>query len=495
MSSYYSLDRKTGVTSSFHPSFPVDPNKGYSVYQSETQNVGEALYRQTTIGKLLVDSLSRAVIGKGLTPMSSPEKAVLGWDDERLTRFGEMAEAYWRLVTDNVDFDYYGKDTFKQLEKIAFINCCVVGDTLLHMGYRRTRKGAIVPYVQVISGRMVTQNYADDTITQTGGVILDPKTGRETGYCLRVIGDDRTDSMRVRKVSKYNSIGRKEYELISLQKTDPSLTRGLPLLVTLRDDILNTNAFKDNYIIQSAIQNLFTAIVTKDKDAVQSSVSTFDKFSQAASKVNEEERSMEMGCGTFVELEPGENITALQRQPQGGEFEKFMKSSIGMDASAIGMSYQTTTNEYDASFSASRASINAADKNYAIYREEFATKFCDPVWQMVVEHGILTGNIECPEWESLTPMQRKALLACTWAGVASPQVDPVKEVKAYIEAINAGLVTREYAVRQLYGMDYEEIVDRLKREKEMLGDLLSTPTEETDVLNDIPEGEDDEREE
>lgn len=487
MSNYYTLDRKTRISSDYRPSFPVDPNKAYSVYQAETQNIGEALYRQTTIGKMLIDSLARAVIGTGLTPMSSPENVMLNWSEERITKFSRQAETYWRIVTNNVDFDYYGKDTFKQLQKIAFTNLLVVGDTVRHNGYRKTKAGTIVPYLQVISGRMVTQNYQGDTLNQTGGVIIDPKTGREVGYLIREISDDRNDTMSVRRVEKYNRLGRKEYELICLQKSDPSLVRGLPLLTTVRDDILNTNAFKDNYIIQSAIQNLFTGFLEKDKDAQSSSVPVFEKFSQAAERADESERKMEMGVGVIVELEPGEKITTTQRQPQGGEYEKFMKSSVGLDASAIGMSYQTTTNEYEASFSASRASINAADKNYAIWRDEFATKFCDPTWEQVIEHGILVGEIEVPEWKELSPLQRKALMACTWAGVASPQVDPLKEVKAYIEAINAGLVTREYAIRQLYGMDFEEVADRLKKEKAMLGDLLVGNT-----MADVEPGDEDE---
>ena len=61
---------------------------------------------------------------------------------------------------------------------------------------------------------------------------------------------------------------------------------------------------------------------------------------------------------------------------------------------------------------------------------------------------------------------RKAIYGVTWTGVNPTQVDPTKDVKAYTEAINNGLCTHEYATRMLYGLDFEEVAERLKDEKE-----------------------------
>ena len=108
------------ISSDFKPYFNVDLNRGYSMCQGEAQSVSEALYRQTTVGKLYIDALTRYVIGKGLTPMSAPETELLGWDHDRIEQFTRQAEAYWRLMTETVNIDYYGKDTFLQLQQIIF---------------------------------------------------------------------------------------------------------------------------------------------------------------------------------------------------------------------------------------------------------------------------------------------------------------------------------------------------------------------------------------
>ena len=89
-------------------------------------------------------------------------------------------------------------------------------------------------------------------------------------------------------------------------------------------------------------------------------------------------------------------------------------------------------------------------------------------------------------------MERKALLSVSWTGVTPPQVDPTKEVKAYIDAVNAGLCTREHAVRSLFGFDFEEVAERLADEKEMLASEDSSTKTDTDTDSDTDtEGEDD----
>ena len=461
------------MASSFQPSFPVNANQGYSYVQNDSQKSAQTLYRETTIGKLMIDSLTRYVVGKGLTPMSAPESDLLpGWTPERLSAFRKEAEAYWRLTTGTSDIDYYGKDSFKSLQKIAFKAILNDGDCLRHIGYRKLNNGLIVPYIQLISGRMVSQEWHEDTQESVGGVIISKETGKEIGYCIRILDANFNPTGSFKRVNRRTRRGRLEFDLIMLGKSDPAIVRGIPVLTSLRDDILDYNSYKSNHITQSAVQSLFTAFITHSPDAegADRTVSFIDKLqNNGAAETNDEgEKKIELGAGYIVDLNDGEDVKLVQSQANGNDFEQFSKAVIGSIASALGMSYEVAMNSYNASFSASRASISGAEKNFAILREEFADKFCTPVWGEIIPYGILMGDIECPEWDSLTNTQKKALLAVTWTGVTPPQVDPTKEVRAYVEAVEAGLCTREYAIRMLYGMDFEEVAERMAEEQNML---------------------------
>ena len=230
---------------------------------------------------------------------------------------------------------------------------------------------------------------------------------------------------------------------------------------------------------------MFTAFVESEKDT-ESNWSFKDTLESGGARADVDvtgENKLTMGPGYIIDLEPGKKVNLVQSQTNGEDFSAYEKSMIGLMASSLGMSYEIAMNTFNASFSASRASLSGAEKNFAILRNEFADKFCTPAWEQMIEFGILSGGIDCPEWDGLSAIERKALLSVTWTGVTPPQVDPTKEVKAYIEAVKAGLCSREHAVRSLFGFDFEEVAERLKEEAEMLSGANAGTQQEQDENN------------
>ena len=454
------------IPTNVHVYFPLDPNQGYSWSQGKMNSQSEMLYSYNAIGKTMVDMMVRRVVGEGLTPMSSPESDILEWKPERLEAFQRQAESFWRLITGAPDFDYYGKDNFRDIQKIACKMALKDGDFLAHWGYRKLRNGTVVPYIQLISGKAVKSPNLTDTKEIIGGVEIDQTTGKETGYYLATIDSNLNETGDKKRVSRRTSRGRLEYELIQLQKSDASMVRGIPLLMCVRDIILDVFSYMRNHVVQSATQAIFTLFIERAKDAPDSMSSFAERFIQSGAEAHDEEgvTTVELAGGNVVMLDEGEHANPVQRQAMGDDFQAYMKSVIGLVASSLGMSYEVAMSTYDASFSASRASINATDINFSIIRREFSEKFCTPTWRQIVEYGILSGHIDCPEWESLTGLQKKALLGVTWIGAKSPQVDPTREVSAYEKAINLGICSKEYATRTLFGLDYEEVKERVEAE-------------------------------
>ena len=485
MSSRYVPEKN--IPSNVHVWFPLDPNQGYSWSQDKMNSESQMLYSYNAIGKTMIDMMVRRVVGEGLTPMCSPENELLDWSPERLDKFKKQSEAFWRLTTGTSDFDYYGKDNFMDLQKICVKMILNDGDTLPHWGFRKLRNGKVVPFVQLISAKAVKSPDGIDNKKITGGVELDEATGKEVAYYLTVIDFNRNETSQRKRVSRKTSKGRLEYDLIQLQKSDASMVRGIPLLMCVRDVISDVVSYMKNHVLQSATQTLFTLFIERSVDAPESTSTFAEKMAQSGAVINEDEAGtpvFNLGPGNVVTLDDGEHANPVQRQAIGDDFNSYMKATIGLIASSLGMSYEVAMSTYDASFSASRASINATDINFSIMRREFSEKFCTPTWKQVTEYGILSGEIECPEWESLSAIQRKALMGVTWTGVKSPQVDPTKEVKAYIEAVNAGLCSREQAVRALFGFDFDEVAERIAEEKRLMESLGVTETQKEEKSQD-----------
>jgi len=460
MGNDYVKSRESQLSRKFRPYVPVSPNELYTYYQDDTQMTAKTLYRETAIGKLLVDAFCRFVIGNGLVPMSSPETKLLGWTNEQAMKFQEQAEAWWRICTDR-NIDFYGKSSFLELQKIAIKDICINGDTLKHQGFRKVKDGQnelVVPFVQIISGRMVTNRNAQDTKDCVGGVIF--KNGKEYGYKIRILGNDFSDSGNVRIVNRKNSLGQIAFDLIQLGQTDPTIVRGVPLLTSLRDDILNIEKTKDNHTMQSVIRNLFTAFITHTQPAA---TPLSEKLKEIGSSDETSPKDIYMSAGNVVDLEEGESVQFTPRDSNNADYSEGLKTNIGLVASALGMSYETAMNTFNASFSASRAGISGTEKNAEIVRHEFERKFCQPVWEMVTEYGILTGNIEAPRYDG-SLFCKRAMFSTTWTGVTPPTVDLTKEVNAYSIAVERGLCSKEYAIRALFGMDFDEVTDRTNKE-------------------------------
>ena len=472
MSSIYRNPGRGRLSADYRRYYPSNPSLGYTYYEQEIQSCNQGLYYETAIGKAAIDALTHYVIGPGLVPMASPEISVLGWSQEEAERFQEEAESFYRLVTGSPDIDWYGKNPFRQLQQIAFKSICIVGDILLHVGYRRTRKG-IKPFVQVISGKFVQNpGMAEDTKTLRGGVEFD-KSGRETAYHVMVTGENLEDTYETKRCPRYTSHGLKAFDLVSLNLSDPLQVRGVPVLNSVKDDILMFSKFKDLHLTKAAIQALFTVFIEKTETDQPGAESLKDKLSRLREAdeqiVPDGDNEVSLGPGNIVEGNPGEKFVSVQSQPQASDFETYTRTILTIMAPAIGgMSYEMLVNSYNASFSASRATIGACEKNFRIIRDDFQKKFLEPVYRLVIEYGILSGHITAPGYLEGDKLFRDAALATTWVGVTPVQVDPTKEVKGYVEAINANLCTREQASRALFGTDEDEVIQRLSKERKAL---------------------------
>lgn len=486
MSSIYRNPGRGKLSVDYRRYYPADPSYGYSFFEHEMQSINQGLFYETAIGKAAIEALTHYVIGPGLVPMASPERDVLGWSDDELDRFQREAEAFYRLYTGSTAIDYYGKNPFRQLQQMAFKTICIVGDVLMHTGYRR-RGGSAEPYVQLISGKYVMNpGVSSDTQTFRGGVEFS-KDGREVAYHVMVSSENLDDTFQTKRYPRYTRSGRLAFDLISLNLSDPLQTRGIPVLNSVKDDILSLTKFKELHLTKAAIQALFTVFIEKT-EATDPGAESFKEKLQNLTREDEQqipdtEAEVTLGAGNIIEGNPGEKFNAVESQPQASDFETYMKSILTLIAPAVGgMSYEMLVNSYNASYSASRATIGACGKNFRIIRDEFQKKFLEPVYRNVIEYGILTGRVHAPGYLEGDRLFRQAVMASTWTGVTPVQVDPTKEVKSYTSAIAAHLCTREQAIRDLYGADAEEVFQRLAKEKRELEEagLSSAITEETD---------------
>ena len=492
MSNEYNPRNRSGVT----PYFPLDINQLVSAFKRNLTDRSTLAAAETSTGSMILNTLVEFVVGQGLEAQSSPENSVLGWDDDTRSKFVSEAESFFRMYAGSRRIDHYGKLNFYQAQKVAFYNGLVDGDFLLRRSYRNGHHG-YEPYFQILSGKWV-RNPMDnsiDTKKLAGGVEFD-EAGREYRYWIAQTMADLVDSLTSKPVYKYNPrSGFEEYNLVRFGIREANQVRGIPVLTPILSDIFDLEEFKIAYRMKAATQALFTGIITSEKDAPSPAVSTIDTIRNLQTPPQPGEAELphnvddvKMGSGNIIQLNPGEKFDMAESKVPAADYKQYMDTELPQITAGVGLAYEMGLQRYNDNYSASRATIAGQEKKFKNYRDDLAAGFCTPEWEQVIDWGIRRGIIEAPGYLEGDWRYRQAVLAVTWVGPAPINIDPKKEVEAHILAINAGLETREQACRELFQTDYEETVERIRKEQEM--DPAPTVVKDINIKDSDKEGND-----
>lgn len=79
-------------------------------------------------------------------------------------------------------------------------------------------------------------------------------------------------------------------------------------------------------------------------------------------------------------------------------------------------------------------------------------QFCRQVWARWMDTAVMTGAVDLPSYER----NRRDYLACSWPPPKWDWVDPLKDARAEIEQIGAGLKSRSQALAER-GFDAEQV--------------------------------------
>ena len=99
------------------------------------------------------------------------------------------------------------------------------------------------------------------------------------------------------------------------------------------------------------------------------------------------------------------------------------------------------------------------------------------VFKMWIELAVLTGELDFPDYTANSMRYCKP----RWTPPAQHYVDPLKEIKAYREAEQAGYMTKSQVIAQTNGGDYDDIVSEIAREQDVAQGLGVTLDKDLDL--------------
>jgi len=440
----------------------------WALRQRSSQLFTENLYARGLIRRLITNE-----INTGLTLQAEPNDELLEQlSEEEAEKWAENVESrfeIWAATPKLCDFE--GQRTWAKLQEEARRESLIEGDILVVL---HTDRRTGLPQVQLIrGGRVVTplRRAPGETRTITHGVELDAR-GRTVAFHVR---QDGLETIRIPAFGPKSGKRMAWLEYGADKRMDA--VRGMPLLGIILQSLKELDRYRDSEQRAATINALLAMFIQKDKDlpgtrpmsggAVRRAVVQGD--ADASGAVREFNIAAATPGVVFEELQTGETPQSFSTSRPNVNYGAFEAAVVQAIAWANEVPPEILMLAFSNNYSASKAAINEFKGYISRVRKDFGETFCQPVYVewLVAEVGAF--RIEAPglleaRRSPLRYVEAGAWLRAVWAGPVKPSVDLGKDVRAYVEAIEANLISATRASEDLFGVRNARVLKRRTRE-------------------------------
>lgn len=264
----------------------------------------------------------------------------------------------------------------------------------------------------------------------------------------------------------------------------PEQTRSLPWIVSALLRLKHLGAYEEAAVVAANIGAAKMGFfVTPDGDGAG--------FADATDASGE--YVQEATPGHFGVLKEGTSFETFDTNYPHEQFGTFVKASLRGIASGINVSYNSLANDLEGvNYSSLRAGVLEERDGWMTLQSWLIETLLEPMFADWLSAALLAGTVKTTRGAPIGVDKFDKFNVPQWQGRRWQWVDPLKDVQANIEAINAGLKSRREVIQE-QGRDIEEVWQDLAKEQKKaaeLGLVLTTPNkpaapaQQGDPLND-----------
>ena len=401
------------------------------------------LVRNNGYAMAAVESFAGNAVGAGIKPSSLVKDAALK----------EAIQAAWLRWTDESDAegltDFYG-----QLRRAAR-ELFIAGEVFIRFRPRRPSDGLSVP----LQLQMLPSEQLSMTLSQpagNGNVIRQGiefnAIGQRVAYWFwrNHPGDitDRSGSGGVPVRVPASEV------LHILDPVEGGQLRGLSRLAPAIVKLWLLDLYDDAELDRKKVAALFAGFVTRpDGDGSMMGEGVPDAAGTTVAGLQP---------GTMQVLLPGEDVKFSSPADVGGNYEAFQYRTLLAVCAALGVPYQNVVDSNKANYSSSRTALLEFRRRIdAVQHSVLVFQLCRPVWERWLATAVLAGTLDLPGFVR----DPGPWLAARWIPPKWEWVDPLKDIKAEMEAVAAGFKARSDVVEAM-GYDPEEVDARIAADRE-----------------------------
>ena len=383
-------------------------------------------------------SFAAHAVGCGIKPSSLVEDIEL---KDRIQRL-------WLAWTNEADVD--GVTDFYGLQALAARALFEAGECFFRLRSRRPDEGLEVPLqLQLIAAEQLPLSKCE-TLPSGNEIVFGiefDRLGRRVAYHFL-----KTHPGDVRQRGQGETIRVPASEVIHVfNPLAEGQIRGVPMVAPAMAKLWLLEQYDDAELDRKKVAAMFAGFITKPAPE--------DVMGESQAVRDEDEAALiGLQPGSMQLLLPGEDIKFSDPADVGGSYEAFQYRTLLACCAAMGVPYTNVTGDLrQANYSSLREGklefrrrIDQLQHNVLIFQ------LCRPVWKRWLETAVLAGALDIADFAA----NRATYLPAKWIPPKWDWVDPLKDRKAEIEAINAGLKSRSDVI-EAEGYDAEEVDRRI----------------------------------
>lgn len=418
-------------------------------------------YNNNGFYEAIIEAATDHVIGSGLIPKATIKKSqVKNISEQRIKEIEKQIDSYFYSWANSTISDITAKDNFFMLQRLAYSNFKIDGDSF-----------SLLPLTQINNNKILQVQLVDaqDVKSPNSDFIAGIKVSKNRMPLKYSIRQSDGTYAEINAFTKG-----KRNVLHTFKRKRPKQVRGVPFLNSVTKDLAYIDSYMKTELNASKLSALFFGSITTDaKEPVFGEKDLLSKPGEQKQTVKNTIKE-----NSITQLKSGETLNIHTVGRTVSNFDKFVMTHLEKITAKTRIPYEIVMAKFLSSYSASRAAMLQMMKFSKPERMLFIISFCKPIRDQVVTWGILNGDLYIPEFFE----NRSAILNCMWIGEPMGSVDPGKDIKANIEAINARLKTYEMATTELGFGDFESNIQILGEELEMVNNV-NTITESNNDSN------------
>ena len=475
------------------------PNEDINWNNATLRQRARMLHMSAPVATSAINTNRTKVIGTGLTLKSTVDREVLGISAEAAKEWQRNTEAEFAMwASQKQNCDATGVNNFEGLQQTALVAWLSSGDVFGLI--KRAAPTANNPYslrIHLIEAdRVATPDdfmgngfslRMTDGINKTNGnpiydgVEVD-KNGMIAAYHIR---SDYPGQIPIvnretvwTRVEAYGGLTGFPNILQVMNSERPDQYRGVTYLAPVIEPLLQLRRYTESELAAALIQSYFSAWILTNSDTSQIPINEVGAGDIAGiqgipannpDEVSRNPNEHEMGPGTVLHLEPGEDVKFGNPNIPTAGFETFVKTVCRIIGAGLEIPYDVLMKEFNASYSASRAALLEAWEAIRMRRKWFVDDFCQPVYEIWLAEAVALGRIKAPRFFD-DPLIRDAWTKARFIGPVPGSLDPTKEAKAAIMNVDQGFKTHEQVTTEQGGGDWDENIEQIANENSRLRD-------------------------